>query len=85
MLSPIGRRDHYEIHTMRKGACIHEAVWVYHPVSGTAGHWVHEIGIQNSDLRQQGFAIGRRIKTSKNRYGKYVSFAEYYLEEDNNA
>ena len=39
-----------------------------------------------SDLRQQGIAIGRRIKTSKNRYGDSVSFAEYYLiEEDNNA
>lgn len=36
-----------------------------------------------SDLRYQGYAIGRRMKTSKNRYGKDVSFAEYYLEEDN--
>lgn len=35
-----------------------------------------------SDLRAQGVAIGRRIKTSKNRYGDSVSFAEYYLEED---
>ena len=34
-----------------------------------------------SDLRYQGYAIGRRIKTSKNRYGDSVSFAEYYLEE----
>ena len=34
-----------------------------------------------SDLRQQGYAIGRRIKTSKNRYGDSVYFAEYYLEE----
>ena len=38
-----------------------------------------------TDLRYQGYAIGRRIKTSKNRYGESVSFAEYYLEEDNNA
>ena len=38
-----------------------------------------------SDLRQQGIAIGRRIKTGKNRYGDSVSFAEYYLEEDNYA
>lgn len=36
-----------------------------------------------SDLRGQGYAIGRRMKTMKNRYGKDVSFAEYYLEEDN--
>ena len=35
-----------------------------------------------SDLRSQGHPIGRRMKTSKNRYGKDVSFAEYYLEED---
>lgn len=35
-----------------------------------------------SDLRYQGYAIGRRIKTGKNRYGESVSFAEYYLEED---
>lgn len=34
-----------------------------------------------SDLREQGYAIGRRMKTGKNRYGKDVSFAEYYLEE----
>ena len=35
-----------------------------------------------SDLRNQGDAIGRRIKTGKNRYGDSVSFAEYYLLED---
>lgn len=35
-----------------------------------------------SDLRNQGYAIGRRIKTGKNRYGDSVSFAEYYLMED---
>lgn len=35
-----------------------------------------------SDLRQQGIAIGRRIKTTKNRYGDSVSFAEYYLIEE---
>ncbi len=35
-----------------------------------------------TDLRYQGYAIGRRIKTSKNRYGESVSFAEYYLEEE---
>ena len=35
-----------------------------------------------SDLRYQGYAIGRRMKTSKNRYGGDVHFAEYYLEED---
>lgn len=35
-----------------------------------------------SDLRHQGVAIGRRMKTSKNRYGDDVYFAEYYLEED---
>jgi hypothetical protein len=32
-----------------------------------------------SDLRQRGYAIGRRMKTGKNRYGDAVSFAEYYL------
>ena len=35
-----------------------------------------------SDLRHRGYAIGRRMKTSKNRYGDDVYFAEYYLEED---
>lgn len=35
-----------------------------------------------SDLRQQGYAIGRRIKTGKNRYGDSTSFAEYYLIEE---
>ena len=39
-----------------------------------------------SDLRYQGYAIGRRMKTSKNRNGEDVCFAEYYLiEEDKNA
>lgn len=39
-----------------------------------------------ADLVDQGYAIGRRMKTSKNRYGKKVSFAEYYLiEEDHHA
>ena len=37
-----------------------------------------------SDLRHQGIAIGRRIKTSKNRDGDSVSFAEYYLIEEDN-
>lgn len=36
-----------------------------------------------ADLRGQGYAIGRRMKQEKNRYGNTVSFAEYYLEEDN--
>ena len=35
-----------------------------------------------SDLRQQGYAIGRRMKTGKNRYGESVSFAEYYFIEE---
>ena len=35
-----------------------------------------------SDLRHQGIAIGRRMKTGKNRYGDDVTFAEYYLLED---
>lgn len=35
-----------------------------------------------SDLRQQGYPIGRRMKTGKNRYGDDVTFAEYYLLED---
>jgi hypothetical protein len=35
-----------------------------------------------SDLRQQGYPIGRRTKTGKNRYGDSVSFAEYYLIEE---
>ena len=37
-----------------------------------------------SDLRYQGHSIGRRMKTSKNRYGDDVYFAEYYLIEEDN-
>ena len=37
-----------------------------------------------SDLREQGYPIGRRMKTGKNRYGDSVSFAEYYLIEEDN-
>lgn len=48
---------------------------------------LHDIGCMRlasriSDLRQRGYAIGRRMKTSKNRYGESVSFAEYYLIEE---
>lgn len=36
-----------------------------------------------SDLRKKGYPIGRRMKTSKNRYGDDVHFAEYFfIEED---
>ena len=38
-----------------------------------------------ADLKDQGYSIGKRMKSSKNRYGKNVSFAEYYLEEGKNA
>ena len=37
-----------------------------------------------SDLKCQGYAIGRRMKTSKNRDGEDVYFAEYYLIEEDN-
>lgn len=48
---------------------------------------LHDIGCMRlasriSDLRAQGYPIGRRIRTSKNRYGDTVSFAEYYLLEE---
>ena len=48
---------------------------------------LHDIGCMRlasriSDLRQQGVAIGRRMKTSKNRYGDDVFFAEYYLIQE---
>lgn len=35
-----------------------------------------------SDLRKRGYPIGRRMKAGKNRYGESVSFAEYYLIEE---
>lgn len=38
-----------------------------------------------ADLKDQGYPIGRRMKSGKNRYGNTVSFAEYYLEEKENA
>ena len=37
-----------------------------------------------SDLRYQGYAIGRRMKTDKNRDREDVYFAEYYLIEEDN-
>ena len=37
------------------------------------------------ELREMGYAIGTRMKTGKNRDGGVTNFAEYYLEEDNNA
>ena len=43
-----------------------------------------DIGCKNlahriSDLRQQGYAIGRRTKYGMNRYLEVVRFSEYYL------
>ena len=38
-----------------------------------------------ADLREKGYVIHKRTKTSKNRYQESVSFAEYYLEEGANA
>ena len=32
------------------------------------------------DLKAQGYGIGRRMKSGKNRYGNPVTYAEYYLE-----
>lgn len=32
------------------------------------------------ELKEAGYAIGKRTKLGKNRYGKPVSYAEYYLE-----
>lgn len=49
---------------------------------------LHDLGCMRlasriSDLRQQGYPIGRRMKTSKNRYGEDVTFAEYFLIKEN--
>ena len=49
---------------------------------------LHDLGCMRlasriSDLRKQGIAIGRRMKTSKNRYREDVTFAEYFLIKEN--
>lgn len=46
-----------------------------------------DIGCKNlasriSDLRGQGYDIGRRMRKGKNRYGDDVRFAEYYLIDE---
>ena len=33
------------------------------------------------DLRKLGYNIKKRIRTSVNRFGNYVQFAEYYMEK----
>ena len=38
-----------------------------------------------ADLRKKGNKIRKETKTAKNRYDESVSFAEYHLEEENNA
>ena len=48
---------------------------------------MHDIGCMRlaariADLREHGYPIGRRMKTAKNRYGKDVTFAEYYLIQE---
>lgn len=56
------------------------------PLSAQQNIGCMRLAARIADLRHQGYAIGRRTKTSKNRNGNTVSFAEYYLiEEDNNA
>lgn len=34
------------------------------------------------DLKQRGHAIGKKMESQKNRYGKQIAFARYYLKED---
>ncbi len=34
------------------------------------------------DLREMGHPIKKRMIESKNRYGEHVSFAEYYMERE---
>lgn len=46
-----------------------------------------DIGCKNlasriSDLRGQGYAIGKKMRIGKNRYGDAVRYAEYYLIEE---
>lgn len=46
-----------------------------------------DIGCKNlasriNDLRQQGYAIGRRTKYGMNRYFEVMRFSEYYLIEE---
>lgn len=38
-----------------------------------------------ADLRERGHKIRKESKTAKNRYNESVCFAEYHLEEENNA
>lgn len=48
---------------------------------------LNDIGCKNlasriSDLRGQGYAIGKKMRLSLNRYGDAVRYAEYYLIEE---
>ena len=48
---------------------------------------LEDIGCKNlasriSDLRSQGYAIGKKMRIGKNRYGDDVRYAEYYLIEE---
>lgn len=50
------------------------------PVEAMADLGCMRLAARIADLRSAGYAIGKRMKAGKNRYGNPVSYAEYYLE-----
>ena len=51
------------------------------PVEAMADLGCMRLAARISDLKEAaGYAIGKRTKLGKNRYGQSVSYAEYYLE-----
>jgi len=46
---------------------------------GFSEYGICELPARICELKRQGYAIGSKTKTSKNRYGEPVSYSEYYL------
>ena len=51
------------------------------PLEAVADLGCMRLAARIADLNDAGHAIGRRMKTSQNRFGQNVTYAEYYLEE----
>lgn len=51
-------------------------------VDAAAEYGCYRLSARVYDLKKRGVSVGKRMRTSKNRYGEKVSYAEYFLEDE---
>lgn len=54
------------------------------PIQALSDLGVMRLASRINDLKRMDFPIRKRMVSSKNRYGENVSYAEYFMEDDNN-